>query len=60
MYIFNSPANECWVSFSFNFNQYDQYGFPAAYPSLLHGEPPRDKVGYPIYQDLFQCLLSYS
>ena len=27
-----------------NFEQYNQYGFPPNYPSLLHGERPMNKV----------------
>ena len=27
-----------------NFMQYDYYGYPPAFPSLLRGEPPRNKV----------------
>ena len=27
-----------------NFNQYDQYGFPAVYPARLKGKPPSSKV----------------
>lgn len=29
---------------SVNFQQYDEYGFPPNYPSLLKGEPPMDKT----------------
>ena len=28
-----------------NFGQYDQYAFPPNYPSVLHGERPKNKVG---------------
>lgn len=28
-----------------NFMQYDAYAFPPAYPALLKGQPPKDKVG---------------